>query len=103
MRSPGEKRTKQKETKLTVSNAMVVPTLLYECETWTVQKWQDSRLQATEMRFLRRMEGLTMLDRVKDVDIRHRLQRKAVVEVVKMKQKVWKKKVDGMKGEDWLL
>ena len=34
-----------------VFNAMVVPTSLYECEAWTVEKRQESRLQATEIRF----------------------------------------------------
>ena len=91
-----ERRELNKETKMKVFNAMVVPTLLYGCETWTVQKRQESRLQATEMRFLRRVEGLTKLDRVRNVDIRQRLQQKAAVEAVKTKQRAWKVKVDGM-------
>ena len=44
-----EQRELKKETKLRVLNAMVVPTLLYRCETWTVQKRHESRLQACEM------------------------------------------------------
>ena len=44
IRSPEEKRTNQE-----------VEMLLYGCETWTVPKWQESRLQATKMRFLRRV------------------------------------------------
>ena len=35
--------------KLRVFNAMVVPTLLYRCEAWTVQKGHKSRMQACEM------------------------------------------------------
>ena len=68
-----ERRELNKDTKLRVFNAMVVSTLLFGCDTWTVQKQQESRLQATEMRFLRRVEGLTMLDRVRNVGIRQRL------------------------------
>ena len=41
-----ERRDLQKETKMPVFNAMVVSTLLYRCETWTVQRRRISKLQA---------------------------------------------------------
>ena len=68
-----ERRELRKGTKMGVFNAVVVPTLLYGSEIWKVQKWHASRLQATEMRYLRRVEGVTKLDRVRNVDIRERL------------------------------
>ena len=43
-----------KATKLRVINAMVVPTLLYGSETWTLQKRHKSKIQAMEMRYLRK-------------------------------------------------
>ena len=49
-------------------NAMVVPTLLYGCKMWTVQKRHESRLQACEMMYLRRIEGVSRRDRVRNVD-----------------------------------
>ena len=49
---------------------MVVPTLLYGRETWTLQKRHRSKTQAMEMRYLRKIEGVTRLDRVSNEDIR---------------------------------
>ena len=93
-----ERRELSKGMKLRVFNAMVVPMLLYGCKTWTILKRHESRLQVTEMRFLRRVEGMTKLDRVSNEDIRQRLKKEAVVEVARKKQRVWKEKVDGMEG-----
>ena len=93
-----ERRELSKGTKLIVFNAVVVPTLLYECETWTMQKRQESRLQAIEMRYLRRVEGVTKLDKVRNEDIRQRLKQEAVVEIAQKKQRAWKEK-DVMEAE----
>ena len=41
-----ERRELQKKTKMRVFNAKVMPTLLYGCETWTVQRRHVSKLQA---------------------------------------------------------
>ena len=60
---------------------------------------EASRKQtAMKMRFLRTVEGVTKLDRVRKEDIRQRLKQETVVEVTRKKQTVWKKKVDGMEG-----
>ena len=52
--------------------------------------------ETMENRFLRGVERLTKLDIVSNVDIRQRLKQEAVLEVVRMKQRVWMVKVDGM-------
>ena len=41
-----DRRELKKSTKLRVYNAMVLPTLLYGCETWTMQQRHVSNLQA---------------------------------------------------------
>ena len=51
-----ERRELQKTNIMRVFNAMVVPTLLYRCETWTILKRHESKLQTFEMMCLR--EGL---------------------------------------------
>ena len=47
-----------KKTKLRVFNAMVVSTLIYIwLRDWNMQRRHESKLQASEMMFLRRVEG----------------------------------------------
>ena len=47
-------------------------TLVYGCEVWNMSKQQESRVQATQMRVLRRIEGVSRVDRVRSEDIRLR-------------------------------
>ena len=81
-----ERKELSKTTKLRVINAMVVATLLYGRETWTLQKRHRSRIQAMEIRYLRKI-GVTRLDRVSNEDIRRRLRVEAVLAVVDRKKK----------------
>ena len=80
-----ERRELSKGTNLRVFNATVVPMLRYGCETWTTLKRHENRLQSTEVRFLRRVEGVTKLDRVRNEDIRQRLKQEAIVKVARKK------------------
>ena len=51
-----------RRTKLRVYNAIVVPTLMYESKTWVLNKKQESAIQATEMKVLRRIAEKRMVD-----------------------------------------
>ena len=73
MRSEVLERRELRRTKMRVFIAMVVPMLLYRCETWTAQKRHESRLQVTVIRYLRRVEGAAKQDKARNVDIRHKL------------------------------
>ena len=66
-------RELSKTTKLRVYNAIVKPTLLYGSETWTLQKRHINKLQAVEMRYLRKVEGVTRMDKVRSDDIRRKI------------------------------
>ena len=46
-----ERRELLRKTKLRALNAVVVPTLIYGCETWTMQRRNESKLQASKMMF----------------------------------------------------
>ena len=74
---------------------MVVPTLLYGSETLTLQKRHRSKIQTMEMRYLRKVEGVTRLDRVLNEDIRRRLGVEAVLVVADRKKKEWRERIEG--------
>ena len=46
-----------KGTKVRVVNAMLIPTLTYGCEAWTLQARHKGQIEAAQMRALRRIEG----------------------------------------------
>ena len=90
-----ERKELNKATKLRVINAMVVTTLLYGRETWTLQKRHRSRIQAMKMRYLRKI-GVTRLDRVSNEDIRRSLGVEAVLAVADRKNKEWREGIEGV-------
>ena len=47
------------EAKMTVNSAVVVPTLVYDCETWVLKDRDKTRLQAAEMKVLWSVVGVT--------------------------------------------
>ena len=57
-----DRKELSKTTKLRVYNTIVKPTLLYSSGTWTLQNRHMKKLQATEMRYLRKVEGVTRMD-----------------------------------------
>ena len=48
------------------------------------------------MRALRRVEGVSRMDRVRNVDIRDRLKQEVLLDMVKKRQQNWKQKVEEM-------
>ena len=57
---------------------------------------QQGRVQATQMRVLRRIEGVNRMDRVRNEDIRQRLGQEDIVQVIRRRQENWKCKLDNM-------
>jgi hypothetical protein len=47
--------------------------LLYESEVWTIRKAGDKRLQAAEMKFMRKTAGFTLLDHKRNEEILEKL------------------------------
>ena len=78
-----ERREPKKTTKMKVYNTMVIPTLMYGCETWTMSKRHESRLQATKMAYLRSVEGVTRMDRIRNDKLREAIKQESILEKVK--------------------
>ena len=58
------------EAKLSVFKTIVVPILTYRHDSWTITERVRSLIQASEMRFLRKIEGVTLLYKKRSSDIR---------------------------------
>ena len=67
------KRELSKKAKLSVFKTIFVPILTYGHESWVMTEKVRSQVQASEMRFLRRIEGVTLLDKVRSSEIRKSL------------------------------
>ena len=72
---------------------IMIPTLLYGCEQL------QSRVKATQMNVLRQIEGVSRLDRVRNVDIREKLCQVSVLDMVKTRQEKWKARIEEMSIE----
>src|ERR1043165_6413093 len=60
-------------TKVRLYDTLVLSALLYNSETWTLKETHKQRLRVFEMACLRRIEGVTRRDRVRNKEIHNRL------------------------------
>ena len=67
------KRELSKKAKLSVFKTVFVPILTYGHESWVMTERVRSQVQASEMRFLRKIKGVTLLDKVRSSEIRKSL------------------------------
>lgn len=84
-----QKQEIDKQVKLKVYNIIARPTLTYGSETWTINKKHESKINAGEMQFLRRIEGKTKWDRETNESIRHTLRQEGIMDFIERKQLRW--------------
>lgn len=84
------------ETKLKFYKVMAVPMLAYGSETWTLNKKQQSKIQASEMKFLRSVKGCTKRDLITNQSIREELGIFNMNERLKDLKQNWKEHVERM-------
>jgi hypothetical protein len=59
----------QRSTRLKLYKTLALPTLLYGTEIWTIKHCDKNRLRTTEMKYLRRTAGYTLLDHKRNEEI----------------------------------
>ncbi|XP_044757812.1 uncharacterized protein LOC123315966 [Coccinella septempunctata] len=83
------KKEVSKSTKLKVYKSIHRPTLIYGCVTWNLNLGEKSRLQAMEMKYLRRVMGVTRRDRIRNELVREDLQVESLEEFIERRQLEW--------------
>ena len=63
-------KQKNKETKLRIHNITAKAALKFGSEAWVLKKREEQRLEAAQMKFLRRLLGITKLDKAKNQCVR---------------------------------
>src|ERR1043165_4110194 len=62
-----------RDTKFRLYETLVLSALLYNSETWTLKETHKQRLRVFEMACLRRIEGVTRRDKIRNKEIHNRL------------------------------
>ena len=83
------KRELSKKAKLLIFKAVFVPILTYGHESWVMTKRVRSQAQASKMRFLRRIEGVTLYNKVRSSEIRKSLNIEPLVLRMERSQLRW--------------
>ncbi|KAF7642406.1 hypothetical protein LDENG_00258420 [Lucifuga dentata] len=83
------KRELSQKARLSIYQSIYVPILTYGHELWVTTKRTRSRIQAAEMRFLCRVSGLTLRDRVRSSDIQEGLRVELLLLHIERSQLRW--------------
>jgi hypothetical protein len=59
----------QQHTRLNIYRTLARPVLIYGSEAWTNRKADEKRLQATEIKFMRKTAGSTLWDHKRNEEI----------------------------------
>ena len=78
-----------RETKMTVYKTCFRPVLTYGCESWVLTQGLQSKIQATEMKYLRRILGVTRKDHIRNQTILEELKIPSVLEFIERRQLSW--------------
>ena len=66
-----------------------MPTLCYQCQTWTLTAEQKRKITTTEMRCLRRIMNVSILDKIRNETIRETIKVSPALDYIKRQQLKW--------------
>ena len=85
-----------KETKLRIHNITAKDALKFGSEAWVLRKREEPILEAAQMKVLRRLLGITKLDKEKNQCIREKTGAQNIVKEIKQYQEKWLQHVQRM-------
>ena len=87
------------DTKLKVYNAIVLPTLLYACETWTVYQRHAKKLNHFHLSCLRKLLKIRWEDKIPDTEVLKKANMQSIHTLLKLAQLRWTGHVTRMPDE----
>ena len=81
---------------LRIHNITAKTALKFGSEVWVLKKREEQRLEATQMKFLRHLLGITKLDKEKNQCIRQKMGAQNITKEIKQYQKKWLQHVQRM-------
>ena len=82
-------RDLKEETKIAVYSAVVLSSLLYGCESWTCYRRHHKKLDQFHLRCLRKILGITWMDKVSNQDVLRRANSPGVEALITKAQLRW--------------
>ena len=83
----------RKEIQLRFHNIVSNPALLYGSECWTLRQRDKSRINSSQMRFIRSLIGVTLRDRIKIEKIRKQFKVQEIINDIPNYQQKWNQHV----------
>ena len=77
------------ETKSTIINSIFLPTLTYQCHTWTMTKPLERKITTCEMRWLRKAVNKTRRDMIPNTKIREMVGTKSIHHHIQQQRIKW--------------
>ena len=87
------------QTKLKVYRAVVLPSLLYACETWTVYSRHAKQLNSFHLRCVRKLLNIKWQDKIPDTEVLQRADMSSIYAMLKRSQLRWAGHVHRMSDE----